>query len=80
MKSTVKKTRREKIISFVCNIILILSWIGRIIYFPVYCAAWLLHKIARLLLAISYFGLLDWLKGADIIKYLFVNYEKTSRN
>lgn len=42
-----------------------------IFYFPIYVLAWALHKIARLMLAISYFGLLDKRVGKDIIKYLF---------
>lgn len=41
-------------------------------YAPVFIAFWLLHKVARLLLAISYFGMLDKRIGKDIIKYMFV--------
>lgn len=43
-----------------------------IFYFPIYLLAWVLHKIARLLLAISYFGMLHKQYGKDIIKSLFV--------
>lgn len=42
-----------------------------VIYAPVYIASWLLHKVARLVLAISYFGMLQKTTGKDIIKYLF---------
>ena len=42
-----------------------------IIYFPVYIVSWLLHKIARLILAISYFGMLEKQVGKDIISNLF---------
>lgn len=40
-------------------------------YFPVYLAFWLLHKIARLLLAISYFGMFEKQMGKGIIINLF---------
>ena len=42
-----------------------------VIYFPIYVAFWLLHKIARFLLAISYFGMLEGRMGKDIIHHLF---------
>lgn len=42
-----------------------------VIYFPVYVAFWLLHKLARLLLAISYFGMLEKRIGKDIMAHLF---------
>ena len=42
-----------------------------VIYAPIYVVFWLLHKVARLLLAISYFGMLEKQMGRDIIKYLF---------
>ena len=41
------------------------------IYYPVYVAFWLLHKVARLFLAITYFGQLNFIAGINIIKYLF---------
>ena len=43
-----------------------------VVYAPVYIASWLLHKVARLLLAISYFGMFEKTIGKDIIKYLFI--------
>lgn len=56
----------------VFNKIAKITWqILGVIYFPVYVAFWLLHKIARLMLAIAYFGLLDKQAGKDIIKSLF---------
>ena len=42
-----------------------------VFYFPVYALAWVLHKVARLVLAISYFGMLEKQVGKDIIKSLF---------
>ena len=42
-----------------------------VIYAPIYVAFWLLHKVARLLLAIAYFGLLNWQSCSDILKNLF---------
>ena len=42
-----------------------------VLYFPIYLLAWVLHKIARLMLAISYFGMLEKRVGKDIIKSLF---------
>lgn len=45
---------------------------ARALYFPVYILSWILHKFARLLLAISYFGMLEKTISKDILKYLFV--------
>lgn len=42
-----------------------------VFYFPVHVLAWVLHKVARLVLAISYFGMLEKQVGKDIIKSLF---------
>lgn len=42
-----------------------------VLYFPIYLLTWVLHKIARLVLAIAYFGLLNKQAGKDIIKSLF---------
>ena len=42
-----------------------------IVYFPIYLLAWLLHKVARFLLAMSYFGMLQKQYAKDIIKSLF---------
>lgn len=42
-----------------------------VLYFPIYLSAWILHKVARLMLAIAYFGLLNKRVGKDIIKHLF---------
>lgn len=53
----------------------IVNYIWRVLgifYFPVYAAFWLLHKIARIILAVSYFGMLDKTICKDIIKYLFI--------
>ena len=42
-----------------------------VIYAPIYVAFWLLHKVARLLLAISYFGMFEKQVGKDIMSHLF---------
>ena len=42
-----------------------------ILYFPIYTIFWALHKIARLILALSYFGMLEKQIGKDIVKSLF---------
>ena len=42
-----------------------------VLYFPVFLAAWVLHLVARFLLSISYFGLLNASKGSDVFKSLF---------
>lgn len=53
----------------------IISYAWRVLgafYFPVYLVFWVLHKIARLILALSYFGMLNKRIGNDIIKHLFM--------
>ena len=42
-----------------------------VLYSPLYIAFWLLHKTARLVLAVSYFGMGEIQMGKDIINYLF---------
>lgn len=42
-----------------------------LIYSPIYIAAWLLRLVARLLLSISYFGLLQGKMGCQVFKSLF---------
>lgn len=54
----------EKVLKFLWR------YVG-VLYFPIYLLAWVLHKIARLVLAIAYFGLLNKQAGKDIIKSLF---------
>lgn len=50
----------------------ILTWfLVGVCYFPVFLAAWLLHVVARLLLSVSYFGLLNGRKGKDVFISLF---------
>lgn len=49
----------------------VIIFILKVIYFPVYVAFWFLHKVARLVLAISYFGLFEFNKGYNVIKYIF---------
>jgi hypothetical protein len=49
----------------------IVKRILEVIYFPIYVIFWLLHKIARFILAISYFGMLEGRIAKDIINSLF---------
>lgn len=42
-----------------------------ILYYPIYAAAWLLHKIARLILAIAYIFMLQKQLAKDIITNFF---------
>lgn len=46
------------------------------LYSPIFILAWLLRPIARLLLAISYFGLLDMVMGKAVFKSIFKMYSK----
>lgn len=54
----------------------IIWYILGVIYVPIYITFWLLHKLARLLLAISYFGMFEKQVGKDIISNLFNWYGK----
>lgn len=45
-------------------------------YIPIYTLSWALHKVARLILAVSYFGMLDYRTGKDILKYMFTRHGK----
>ena len=62
----------EKVKTIMAKKVLKFLWrcVG-VLYFPIYLLAWVLHKIARLILAIAYFGLLSKQAGKDIIKSLF---------
>lgn len=49
-----------------------------LIYLPVYISAWLLRIVARILLAIAYFGTLNGRMGVAVIKSIFsFDYERT---
>lgn len=45
-----------------------------IAYAPIYIAAYIVHKIARLVLAICYFLTFRWKMGVGVIKHLFKYY------
>lgn len=47
-----------------------------IIYMPIFLAFFLLHKIARVLLAIAYFGMLKRRMAVDIMKHIFDFYDR----
>lgn len=47
-------------------------------YLPVYISAWLLRIVARILLAIAYFGTLNGRMGVAVLKSIFsFDYERT---
>lgn len=49
-----------------------------LIYLPVYISAWLLRIVARILLAIAYFGTLNGRMGVTVLKSIFsFDYERT---
>ena len=49
-----------------------------LIYLPVYISAWLLRIVARILLAIAYFGTLNGRMGIAVLKSIFsFDYERT---
>lgn len=49
-----------------------------LIYLPLYISAWLLRIIARILLAIAYFGTLNGRMGIAVLKSIFsFDYERT---
>lgn len=49
-----------------------------ILYFPIFFLAWLLKCVARILLAIAYFGTLNKSMGKMVFKSIFFNpYEQT---
>jgi|WetSurMetagenome_2_1015567.scaffolds.fasta_scaffold12292_6 hypothetical protein len=48
-----------------------LAWkIFEYIYFPLYLVCWLLHKVARILLGITYIGMFQGKIGIDVLKHL----------
>lgn len=57
---------------------LIIWTIVGLIYLPVYISAWLLRIVARILLAIAYFGTLNGRMGVAVLKSIFsFDYERT---
>lgn len=53
-----------------------LCFIVGFLWSPVFISAWCLRIVARFLLAISYFGLLNGKMGKDIITSLFTWYDR----
>lgn len=51
-----------------------LSIIGSWLYFPIYVVFWLLHKVARILLAFAYAGMLQPNYSANILTHLFFSH------
>lgn len=43
----------------------------RILYFPIYVISFIAHKIARLLLALTYAGMLETQLAKDTFKFVF---------
>lgn len=57
---------------------LIIWTIIGLIYLPAYISAWLLRIVARILLAIAYFGTLNGRMGVAVLKSIFsFDYERT---
>lgn len=57
---------------------LIIWTIIGLIYLPVYISAWLLRIVARILLAVAYFGTLNGKMGVAVLKSIFsFDYERT---
>ena len=57
---------------------LIIWTIIGLIYLPVYISAWLLRIVARILLAIAYYGTLNGRMGVAVLKSIFsFDYERT---
>lgn len=57
---------------------LIIWTIIGLIYLPVYISAWLLRIVARILLAIAYFGTINGRMGVAVLKSIFsFDYERT---
>lgn len=57
---------------------LIIWTIVGLIYLPIYISAWLLRIVARILLAIAYFGTLNGRMGVAVLKSIFsFDYERT---
>lgn len=54
---------------------MLFTFIG-MLWFPFFVASWLLRIIARFLLAISYFGMLNGKMGKDVMKSLFTWYDR----
>lgn len=49
-----------------------------LMYLPVYISAWLLRIVARILLAIAYFGTINGRMGVAVLKSIFsFDYERT---
>ena len=63
--------KREK-----ATFIVIMWAIAGALYSPIFVLAWLLKPIARVLLAISYFGMLDGKMGKAVLKSAFKMYSK----
>lgn len=43
-----------------------------VVYFPIYIASWLLHIIARCLLALAYLGMLQFHVAKNVLNSVFV--------
>lgn len=53
----------------------ILWTIVGLLWSPIFISSWLLRIVARFLLGISYFGMLNGKMGCDVFKSLFTWYE-----
>lgn len=55
----------------VCVICRYLWWVLGVLYVPIFLGAWLLHKVANILLSISYFFTFDYKLAGAILSKLF---------
>lgn len=49
----------------------ILSFLAVVSYLPIFGLGWVLHKVARLVLALAYLLMLRFREARDIVKYMF---------
>lgn len=61
------------------KLIKVLKIAGMVLYAPLYITFWLLHKAARILLAIAYLGIFEPRMAYDIILHL-LRFERWSRS
>ena len=67
-----KDSKKLAIATAICSTI---GFIIGVAYYPIYATAWVAHKVARLVLAISYFLMFRWRIGYDILRHFFKTHE-----
>lgn len=64
--------KKYKILTWIITSI---GFIVGVLYYPFYVIGWVMHKIFRFGLAISYFLMFRWRMAIDILKHLFKAHE-----